>query len=152
MLVGFLTSLDFCTEHVMVPISAAVWLTSRPHPLTPQLISSSFLVSFSLERPDIASSSIRSTRVWLVSEVYGSTRFLELSFSSCPSSSQWLTSFRLASQVASSSVSGLHRICTVWRNGIFWRNLDKITTVIELLDNNRCVLVAMSYDVTSLVE
>ena len=41
--------------------------------------------------------------------------------------------------------------CVVWRNGIFWRN-SSITTVIELLENNRSVLVAMSYDDTSPVE
>ena len=53
--------------------------------------------------------------------------------------------FPLASQ-------GLHRVCRVWRNGIFWRNYDDITTVIELLDNNRCVLVAMSCNDSTPVE
>ena len=60
--------------------------------------------------------------------------------------------FPLASQVASSSVSGLQRTCIVWRTGIFWRNLDNITTVLELVDNNRCVLVAMSCNDTSPIE
>ena len=41
--------------------------------------------------------------------------------------------------------------CVVWRNGIFWRN-SSITTVTELLENNRSVLVAMSCDDTSPVE
>ena len=41
--------------------------------------------------------------------------------------------------------------CVVWRNGIFWRN-SSITTVIELLENNRSVLVAMSCDDTTPVE
>ena len=40
----------------------------------------------------------------------------------------------------------------VWKNGIFWRNYDNITTVIELLDNNRCVLVAMSCNDSTPVE
>ena len=43
-------------------------------------------------------------------------------------------------------------MCRVWKNGIFWRNYDNITTVIELLDNNRCVLVAMSCDDSTPVE
>ena len=51
-----------------------------------------------------------------------------------------------------SSVSGLQRKCTIWRNGIFWRDDNNTCTVIELLDNNQCVLVAMSYDETSKVE
>ena len=53
--------------------------------------------------------------------------------------------FPLASQVAS-SVSGLQ--CAVWRNGIFWKK-NNITTVIELLENNQSVLVAMSCDDTT---
>ena len=43
-------------------------------------------------------------------------------------------------------------MCTVWKNGIFWRNYDNITTVIELLDNNRWVLVAMSCDDSTPIE
>ena len=50
----------------------------------------------------------------------------------------------------SHSQSSGQRMCTIWRNGIFWR--DDNNTVIELLDNNRRVLVAMSYDETSTVE
>ena len=42
--------------------------------------------------------------------------------------------------------------CAVWKNGIFWRNYDNITTVIELLDNNRWVLVAMSCDDSTPIE
>ena len=53
--------------------------------------------------------------------------------------------FPLASQVAP-SVSGLQ--CAVWRNGIFWKK-NNITTVIELLENNQSVLVAMSCDDTT---
>ena len=60
--------------------------------------------------------------------------------------------FPLASQAASSSVSDLQCTCKIWRNGIFWSNLDNITMVIELLDKNRCVLVAMSCDDTSPAE
>ena len=42
------------------------------------------------------------------------------------------------------SLHGLQRRCTLWKNGISWTNSDNITTLIELLDNNRWVLVAMS--------
>ena len=49
-------------------------------------------------------------------------------------------------------ISGLQRMCTIWRNGIFWRDDNNTCTVIELLDNNRCVLVAMSCDDTTPVE
>ena len=43
-----------------------------------------------------------------------------------------------------SSLCGLQRRCTVWKNGISWRDADNITTVVELIDKNRWVLVAMS--------
>ena len=50
------------------------------------------------------------------------------------------------------AIQGLNRMCRVWKNGIFWRNYDDITTVIELLDNNRCVLVAMSCNDSTPIE
>ena len=42
------------------------------------------------------------------------------------------------------SLHGLQRRCTVWKNGISWSDSDNITTVVELIDKNRWVLVAMS--------
>ena len=35
--------------------------------------------------------------------------------------------------------------CTVWVNGISWNNDEGIRTVVELIDNNRSVVVAMSH-------
>ena len=37
------------------------------------------------------------------------------------------------------------KYCTVWVNGIFWDNAEGIRTVVELIDNNQCVVVAMSH-------
>ena len=51
--------------------------------------------------------------------------------------------------ISKASVSGPQPACIFWRNGIFWRNSDNIVTVIELIDKNKCVLVAMSCDDTS---
>ena len=54
--------------------------------------------------------------------------------------------FPLASRYSpSASLSGLQRMCTIWRNGLTWRSVDNIITVVELLNNNRWVLVATSY-------
>ena len=147
MLVGFLTSLDFCR-----PVDPSVLqytnLQTTPSHSTADLLFFPGLVQS--ERPDSLVQQGALEFGWCLKCMdphdFLSSRFLHVLLLSVA------YKFPLASQVASSSVSGLHRICTVWRNGIFWRNLDKITTVIELLDNNRCVLVAMSYDVTSLVE
>ena len=51
---------------------------------------------------------------------------------------------RSVQRKVTSSLRGLHRICNVWKNGISWTDSDNITTLIEFLDNNRWVLVAMS--------
>ena len=79
MLVGFLTSLDFCR-----PVDPSVLqytnLQTTPSHSTADLLFFPGLIQS--ERPDSLVQQLRSTRVWLVSEVYGSTRVLELSFSS----------------------------------------------------------------------
>ena len=43
-----------------------------------------------------------------------------------------------------SSVRELQRRCTVWKNGISWKDSDEIRTVVEFIDKNRWVLLAMS--------
>ena len=48
-----------------------------------------------------------------------------------------------ARQNVTSSLQRFQRRCNVWKNGISWRDIDNITTVVELIDRNRWVLVAM---------
>ena len=50
--------------------------------------------------------------------------------------------FPLASDT---STTHLHRKCTVWTNGISWDNEEGIRTTVELIDHNRCVMVALSH-------
>ena len=148
MLVGFLTSLDFCR-----PVDPSVLqytnLQTTPSHSTADLLFFPGLVQS--ERPDSLVKQRALKFGWCLKcmdpHEFLSSRFLHVLLLSVA------YKFPLASQVPSSSVSAcLHCACTVWRNGIFWRNLDNITTVVELLDNNRCVLVAMSCDDTSPVE
>ena len=147
MLVGFLTSLDFCR-----PVDPSVLqytnLQTTPSHSTADLLFFPGLVQS--ERPDSLVQQRALKFGWCLKCIdpheFFSSRFLHLLLLSVA------YKFPLASQAASSSVSGLQRICTVWRNGIFWRNLDNIITVIELTDKNRCVFVAMSCDDTSTVE
>ena len=142
MLVKFLTSLDFCR-----PVDPSVLqytnLQTTPSHSTADLLFFPGLVQS--ERPYSLVQQGALEFGWCLKcldpHEFFSSRFLHVLLLSVA------YKFPLASHV-----SGLHRICTVWRNGIFWRNLDNITTVIELLDNNRCVLVAMSCDDTSPVE
>ena len=54
----------------------------------------------------------------------------------------------------SHSLHGLERKCTVWINGISWNNEDGIRTVVEVIQQNRWVVVTMYHnkDITSPVE
>ena len=44
----------------------------------------------------------------------------------------------------SSSLSGLERRCLVWRNGISWESVSGVSTIVEILDRNRWVIVLVS--------
>ena len=147
MLVGFLTSLDFCR-----PVDPSVLqytnLQTTPSHSTADLLFFPGLVQS--ERPDSLIQQLGALEFgWCLRcmdpHKFLSSRFLHLLLLSVA------YEFPLASRFNPySSVSGLQRKCTVWRNGIFWRDDNNTCTVIELLDNNRCVMVAMSY--TSTVE
>ena len=147
MLVGFLTSLDFCRS-VDPSVLQNTNLQATPSHSTADLLFFPGLVQS--ERPDSLVQQEALKFGWCLKCInpheFLSSRFLHVLLLSVA------YKFPLASQVASSSVSDLQRICAVWRNGIFWRNLDNIITVIEFLEKNRCVLVAMSCDDTNPVE
>ena len=52
------------------------------------------------------------------------------------------------------SLHGLEQRCTVWKNGILWNNEDGIRTVVEVIQQNRWVVVTMYHnkDITRPVE
>ena len=140
MLVGFLQSLNFC-QPVEPSVLENTNLQTTPSHSTADLLFFPGLVQ--LERPDCLVQQGALEFGWCLRCVdpheFLSSRFLHVLLLSVA------YKFPLASQ-------GLNRMCRVWKNGIFWRNYDNITTVIELLDNNRCVLVAMSCDDSTLIE
>ena len=146
MLVKFLTSLDFCR-----PVDPSVLqytnLQTTPSHSTADLLFFPGLVQS--ERQDSLVQQGALEFGWCLKcmnpREFLSSRFVHLLLLSVA------YQFPLASRSnPCSSVSGLQRKCTIWKNGIFWRDDNNTCTVIELLDNNRCVMVAMSY--TSTVE
>ena len=149
MLVGFLTSLDFCR-----PVDPSVLqytnLQTTPSHSTADLLFFPGLIQS--ERPDSLIQQLGALEFgWCLKcmdpHEFLSSRFLHLLLLSVA------YEFPLASRFnPRSAISGLQRKCSIWRNGIFWRDSKKTCTMIELLDNNRCVMVAMSYDKTSTVE
>ena len=146
MLIKFLTSLDFCR-----PVDPSVLqytnLQTTPSHSTADLLFFPGLVQS--ERQDSLVQQGALEFGWCLKcmnpREFLSSRFLHLLLLSVA------YQFPLASRYnPCSSVGGLQRKCTIWRNGIFWRDDNNTCTVIELLDNNRCVMLAMSY--TSTVE
>ena len=141
MLIGFLTSLDFCQPVEPSVLQYTNLQTTASHSTADLLFFPGLVQS---ERPDSLIQQLGTLEFgWCLRcmdpHEFLSSRFLHVLLLSVA------YKFPLAGQ-------GFNRICRVWRNGIFWRNDDDITTVIELIDKNRCVLVAMSCDDTSPVE
>ena len=142
MLVGFLTSLDFCR-----PVDPSVLqytnLQTTPSHSTADLLFFPGLVQS--ERPDSLVQQLGALEFgWCLKcmdpHEFLSSRFLHLLLLSVA------YEFPLDSRFnPRSAISGLQRKCTIWRNGIFWSDDNNTCTMIELLDNNRCVMVAMSY-------
>ena len=140
MLVGFLQSLDFCQ-----PVEPAVLektnLQTTPSHSTADLLFFPGLVQS--ERPDSLIEQGALKFGWCLGcvdpEQYFSSRFLHILLLS--------VAYRFSQSVqrkVTSTLCGLQRRCNVWKNGISWTDSDNITTLIELLDNNQWVLVAMS--------
>ena len=44
----------------------------------------------------------------------------------------------------SSSLCGLERQCKVWQNGIIWKSVSGMSTIVEIVDRNRWVIVLVS--------
>ena len=140
MLVGFLQSLNFCR-----PVEPSVLentnLQTTPSHSTADLLFFSGLVQS--ERPDSLVQQGALEFGWCLGcvdpEQFFSSRFLHTLLLSVAYQFS-----RPVQRKVTSSLRGLQRICNVWKNGISWTDSDNITTLIELLDNNRWVLVAMS--------
>ena len=140
MLVGFLTSLDFCR-----PVDPSVLQYTNLH-TTPSHSTADLLYFPGLVRSERPNSPIQQRVLefgWCLGcqnpEQFFSSRFLH-----CVLLSVAYRFPLVARRKLIPSLHGLQRRCTVWKNGISWTDSDNITTLIELLDNNRRVLVAMS--------
>ena len=56
-----------------------------------------------------------------------------------------ISTFPLADRDIAASVHHQQERCTVWTNGVLWDNNEGIRTVVELIDQNQRVVVAMSH-------
>ena len=140
MLVGCLESMEFC--HPVDP--SALQGTSNKGPLLSQPLGASHLFFPGLvkeHRPDI----FFSPRFgWCLGcsdpHQFFSNRFLHILIL------RLAFTFPLASKhlPPSSSLCGLERQCKVWKNGISWESVSGVTTIVEIVDRNRWVIVLVS--------
>ena len=140
MLIGFLESLDFC-RWIDPLLLQYTNLQTTPSHSTDDLFFFPGLVQS--QRPDSLTKHGTLQFGWCLgcadpNQFFGS-RFLHLLLLSIT------YRFPLDIQIrASPSLHGLQRKCTIWKNGILWVDDNNITTVVEVIDRNRWVLVAMS--------
>ena len=141
MLVGFLQSLNFCQIVESSVLGKTNLLQSNHFHSTADLLFFPGLVQS--ERPDSLVQEGVLEFGWCLGCVdhdqFFSSRFLHTLLLSV--AYQFTPSIR---HKITFSLRGLQRRCNVWKNGISWTDSDNITTLIELLENNRWVLVAMS--------
>ena len=145
MLIGFLTSLDFCRPVDPKVLQYTNLHTTLSHSTADLLFFPGLIQSERPDRQQFGALEFGWCLKCMDPHEFLSSRFLHLLLLSVAYSFPLAGRFNLCS-----SVSCLQRKCIIWRNGIFWRDDNNTCTVVELLDNNRCVMVAMSY--TSTVE
>ena len=140
MLVGCLESMEFCHPVDMPTLQATNLRATLSFPLT----GANYLFFPSLvkeHRPD----DLPSPRFgWCLGcsdpHQYFSNRFLHVLLL------RLAFTFPLASEYRSlsSSLHGLERKCRVWRNGICWKSVSGESTIVEIVDLNRWVIVLVS--------
>ncbi len=147
MLVGCLESMEFCR-----PVDPSALQGTNLGSLIPSPLGASHLFFPSLvkeHRPDI----FFSPRFgWCLGcsdpHQFFSNRFLHILLL------RLAFTFPLASKhlSPSSSLRGLERQCMVWRNGISWESVSGVSTVVEIVDRNRWVIVLVSEKSTEAAE
>ena len=52
--------------------------------------------------------------------------------------------------IDNAAIQELHRVCTMWKNGIYWKEENNIEVMVEVTEDNRCVTALVSH--SSLIE
>ena len=143
MLVGFLKSMEFCQ-----PADSSVLQYTNLQTTPTQTAMEGLLFFPNLIQLDRPGSLVQSDTLcfgWCLGcmdpHQFFSSRFLHVLLLTVA------YTFPLSSRYSSASslLHGLQRRCTVWRNGICWSDDNDITAVVELINKNRWVVVAMSH-------
>ena len=154
MLISFLTSLQFC--HQMDSYAVASITNNVPSDDFPISKDEKFLFFPALITADKPTSIFETTDgfgwcLWcLQSHQFLSNRFLhtllhQLAYTCCPpppEETDYITD--------NAAIQELHRICTMWKNGIYWKEKNNVEVMVEVTEGNRCVTVLVSH--SSLIE
>ena len=50
------------------------------------------------------------------------------------------------------TIPAFHKICSIWKNGLFWGNKHGVETLVEVISDNKVVVLLMRCDKSSLIE
>ena len=155
MLISFLTSLQFC--HEMDSYAVSTITNNIPSDDFPISKDEKFLFFPALITADKPTSIFETTDgfgwcLWCPeSHQFLSMRFLHtllhhLAYTSCPpplEETDYITD--------NAAIEELHRVCTMWKNGIYWKEEENnVEVMVEVTEANRCVTVLVSH--SSLIE
>ena len=154
MLIRFLTSLQFC--HQMDSYAVSSITNNIPSDDFTISKDEKFLFFPALITADKPTSIFKTTDgfgwcLWcLESHQFLSMRFLHtllhhLAYTCCPplpEETDYITD--------NAMIQDLHRVCTMWKNGIYWKEENNVEVMVEVTEGNRCVTVFVSH--SSLIE
>ena len=154
MLIRFLTSLQFC--HQMDPYAVSSITNNVPSDDFTISKDENFLFFPALITEDKPTSIFETTDgfgwcLWCPeSHQFLSMRFLHtllhhLAYTCCPPPTEetgYITD--------NATIQELHRVCTMWKSGIYWKEESNIEVMVEVTEDNRCVTVLVSH--SSLIE
>ena len=139
MLVGCLESMEFCH-----PVDPSALQDTNLKPTLPFLLEAKYLFFPSLIKEHRPGDLIYPRFGWCLGcsepHQFFSNRFLHVLLL------RLAFTFSLASKTRSltPSLRGLERQCEVWQNGICWKNVSGVSTIVEIVDLNRWVIVLVS--------
>ena len=154
MLIRFLTSLQFCHQMDCYAVSSITNnIPSDDYPISKD---ENFLFFPALITEDKPTSIFETTDgfgwcLWCPeSHQFLSMRFLHallhhLAYTCCPpppEETDYITD--------NAAIQELHRVCTMWKNGIYWKEENNVEVMVEVTEDNRCVTALVSH--SSLIE
>ena len=139
MLVGCLESMEFCH-----PVDPSALQDTNLKPTLPFLLEAKYLFFPSLIKEHRPGDLMYPRFGWCLGcsepHQFFSNRFLHVLLL------RLAFTFSLASKTRSltPSLRGLERQCEVWQNGICWKNVSGVSTIVEIIDLNRWVILLVS--------